>query len=72
MQACNAGVSPTYQQPSYWQFPADPPPEYDEMDPLQIEAGEDKDEEDEGRGTEDVEDVGEANKILDHFRSTKL
>ena len=51
---------PKYEMdPSFWQLPAEPPPLYEEKDPLAIEAPEDEE--------EDEEEEREANKILDQL-----
>ena len=56
--------APKYEMdPSFWQLPAEPPPLYEEKDPLAIEAPP-EDEEDE---EEDEEEEREANKILDQL-----
>ena len=53
--------APKYEMdPSFWQLPAEPPPLYEEKDPLAIE-GPPEDEE------EDEEEEREANKILDQL-----
>ena len=59
--------APKYEMdPSFWQLPTEPPPLYEEKDPLAIEApaADIDDDEDEG-DDEGEEDVREANKILD-------
>ena len=65
---------PKYQKyemdPSYWQLdpgPTDQPPDYEPLDdePLAIETPPDEDDDDEE--LEGEEDIGEANKILDHL-----
>ncbi len=56
--------APKYEiDPSFWQLPTEPPPLYEEKDPLAIEgpAADLDNDEDEG------EDVSEANKILDQL-----
>ena len=66
--------APKYEtDPSFWQLPTEPPPRYEEKDPLAIESppGDDeesyltppKDEDEE----EDKEEESEANKILDQI-----
>ena len=66
--------APKYEMhPSFWQLPTEPPPLYEEKDPLAIEGPDqdppadldDEDEEDEDE--EEEEDVSEANKILDQL-----
>ena len=55
--------------PSFWQIPTEPPPLYEEKDPLAIEGSpadpeDEVEDEDEGEGEEDI---SEANKILDQL-----
>ena len=63
--------APKYEMdPSFWQLPTEPPPLYEEKDPLAIEgpAADLDDDEDEGEDEgEGEEDVSEANKILDQL-----
>ena len=56
---------PKYEMdPSFWQLPAEPPPLYEEKDPLAIEAPEDEEEDEE---EDKEEEEREANKILDQL-----
>ena len=66
--------APKYEMdPSFWQLPAEPPPLYEEKDPLAIEGPPEDDEEsyltppEEEDEEEDEEDEREANKILDQL-----
>ena len=56
--------------PTFWQIPSEPPPPYEDKEPLAIEPPPEDDEEtppeDEG-DDEGEEDVSEANKILDRL-----
>ena len=65
--------APKYEMhPSFWQLPTEPPPLYEEKDPLAIEGpaaylDDDEDEDDEEDEDEEEQDVIEANKILDQL-----
>ena len=65
--------APKYEMdPSFWQLPAEPPPLYEEKDPLAIEGPSEDDEESyltppEEEDEEDEEGQREANKILDQL-----
>ena len=71
--------APKYEMdPSFWQLPAEPPPLYEEKDPLAIESPATKPEDDEesylttpeDEEEEDEEEEREANKILDQLGLT--
>ena len=57
--------------PTFWQIPSEPPPPYEDKEPLAIEGpAADLDDDDEGEGEGEgkgEEDVSEANKILDRL-----
>ena len=58
--------APKYEMdPSFWQ--TDPPPLYEEKDPLAIEGPPENDDEDEDGDEEEDEEESEANKILDQL-----
>ena len=61
--------APKYEMdPRFWQLPAEPPPLYEEKDPLAIEAPpEDEEKDEEEDEEEDKEEEREANKILDQL-----
>ena len=60
--------APKYEMdPSFWQLPAEPPPLYEEKDPLAIEGPLDDDEGDDGEDEDEEEEESEANKILDQL-----
>ena len=60
--------APKYEMdPSFWQLPAEPPPLYEEKDPLAIEAPEDEEEDEEEEEDKEEEEEREANKILDQL-----
>ena len=66
--------APKYEMdPSFWQLPTEPPPLYEEKDPLAIEGPDegppaDLDDEDDEEEEEEEEEESEANKILDQLR----
>ena len=60
--------APKYEMdPSFWQLPAEPPPLYEEKDPLATEGPAEDDEESYLTPPEDEEEEREANKILDQL-----
>ena len=61
--------APKYEMdPSFWQLPTEPPPLYEEKDPLAIEGPPaDLDDDDEDEDEDEEENLNEANKILDQL-----
>ena len=51
--------------PSFWQIPSEPPPPYEDVEPLAMEGPSGEEEIDEGDDDGDEGDLREANKILD-------
>ena len=60
--------APKYEtDPSFWQLPTEPPPRYEEKDPLAIEGLREDDEETPPEDEEGEKEESEANKILDQL-----